>query len=91
MKKYIHEGTGEYWEIFSTDGLDGQSFAKHLCALLPKPGMKYRVYAFGGLCRGLYVGGRVIKKYRTPAQQREKNREQIKASMSHYRKSLKIK
>lgn len=78
--------TGKSWEIFSTDGLDGQSIPKHQFALVPKPGMKYRVYAWEGFCRGLYVAGRVIKPYKTRAEQRAKNREFAQAAIPRYKK-----
>ncbi len=72
-------------EIFSQDGLDSQSFQRHQVDFRPRPGMKYRVYSWSGLCRGLYVAGRIVKPYKTRAQQREKNLAYMKARMPHYK------
>lgn len=74
ISKVIEQDGG--WKIHSTDGVDSQYFHFQK-EFIPKKGMRYRVYAFGGLCRGLYVGGRVIRPYISPTQQREKNREHV--------------
>ena len=82
IDRVIDDGNG-WFTIISTDGIDCTLVHKDwLNGLVLKPGLKYRTYAWMSITRGLYISGRVVRRYKTRerslAEIRERTKQEFK-------------